>query len=111
MKSSKKEDYQKQKCLWLRKAKSRLNFVKNFVINICLTTKHIFFKIVKFIYSNFTIIIYSTLSILFLVLLIILVIKDRMGEVDTALKYILLPVYIYSSLFSGRIASKKYNIK
>ena len=111
MKSSKKEDSQKKKYLWLRKAKAKLNFVRIFLINICITTKQIIIRIVRFIYRNFTIIIYSALSILFLVLLVMLVIRDRMGEVDTALKYILLPVYIYSSLFSGRIASKKIQHK
>lgn len=32
---------------------------------------------------------------------------ERMGEVDTALKYILFPIYSFSALFSGRMAKNK----
>ena len=80
-------------------------------MNIFRSIKNGFLKFVKFILRNFTIILYLSLSILFFTLLIILVIQDRMGEVDTALKYVLLPLYIFSALFSGRIASKKIEHK
>lgn len=76
-----------------------------------MTIKNALFGFAKFILRNFTVILYLFLSMLFFALLIILVIQDRMGEADTALKYILLPLYIFSALFSGRIASKKLSIK
>lgn len=89
------------------KFKSLFKYLKKIILNIFWSIKNGFLKFVKFILRNFTIILYLSLSILFFTLLIILVIQDRMGEVDTALKYVLLPLYIFSALFSGRIASKK----
>lgn len=93
------------------KHQSLLKFVRNLILNIFNTIKNRFLKFAKFILRNFTIILYLSLSILFFTLLIVLVIQDRMGEVDTALKYVLLPLYIFSALFSGRIASKKIEHK
>lgn len=85
--------------------------LRKLILNVFCIIKNGFLRFAKFILQNFSIILYLSLSILFLVLLIILVIQDRMGEVDIALKYVLLPLYIFSALFSGRIASKKLSIK
>lgn len=81
--------------------------LQKLILNMSRVIKNVFLRFAKFILRNFSIILYLSLSILFFALLIILVIQDKMGEVDTALKYVLLPLYIFSALFSGRIASKK----
>lgn len=85
--------------------------LRKLILNVFCIIKNGFLRFAKFILQNFSIILYLSLSILFFVLLIILVIQDRMGEVDIALKYVLLPLYIFSALFSGRIASKKIQHK
>lgn len=94
-----------------RKLQFLLKLLKGLMLNIFKIIKNSFLKFIKFVLRNFTIILYLVLSILFFSLLILLVIQDRMGEVDTALKYVLLPMYIFSALFSGRIASKKIQHK
>ena len=85
--------------------------LQKLILNMSRVIKNVFLRFAKFILRNFSIILYLSLSILFFALLIILVIQDKMGEVDTALKYVLLPLYIFSALFSGRIASKKIEHK
>lgn len=95
----------------MKKTQFLLDFLKKLILNALNTVKNVFIKFTKFIFRNFTIILYLLLSILFFALLILLVIQDRMGEVDTALKYVLLPLYIFSAIFSGRIASKKIEHK
>ena len=95
----------------VEKIKSLFRNFKNLILNIFRAIKNGFLRFSKFILRNFSIIIYLSLSALFFALLIILVVQDRMGEVDTALKYVLLPLYIFSTLFSGRIASKKIEHK
>ena len=97
-------------CL-VEKILSLFKHFKNLILNIFKAIKNGFLRFLKFILRNFSIIIYLSLSALFFALLIILVVHDRMGEVDTALKYVLLPLYIFSALFSGRIASKKIEHK
>lgn len=94
-----------------RKLQFLLKLLRGLMLNIFKIIKNSFLKFIKFVLRNFTIILYLVLSILFFSLLILLVIQDRMGEVDTALKYVLLPMYIFSALFSGRIASKKIQHK
>ena len=85
--------------------------LQKLILNMSRVIKNVFLRFAKFILRNFSIILYLSLSILFFSLLIILVIQDKMGEVDTALKYVLLPLYIFSALFSGRVASKKIEHK
>jgi len=95
----------------VEKIQSLFKHFKNLILNIFRAIKNGFLRFAKFILRNFSIILYLSLSALFFALLIILVVQDRMGEVDTALKYVLLPLYIFSALFSGRIASKKIEHK
>lgn len=95
----------------VKKFQSLYKPLKKLILNILRTIKNGLLIFAKFILRNFSIILYLLLSILFFALLIILVIQDKMGEVDTALKYVLLPLYIFSALFSGRIASKKIEHK
>ena len=109
--SNKNKKFKKMVLCSVEKIKSLFRNFKNLILNIFRAIKNGFLRFSKFILRNFSIIIYLSLSALFFALLIILVVQDRMGEVDTALKYVLLPLYIFSTLFSGRIASKKIEHK
>lgn len=81
--------------------------IKDRVCLIFRLIKRIILKVIKFTVDNFTIIMYVGFSLLFWILLIMLIFYERMGEVDTALKYILFPIYSFSALFSGRMAKNK----
>lgn len=81
--------------------------IKDRVCLIFRLIKRIILKVIKFTVENFTIIMYVGFSLLFWALLIMLIFYERMGEVDTALKYILFPIYLFSALFSGRMAKNK----
>lgn len=83
------------------------NGLKKIILTIWKRMKKLFSISIEFFIENFTIIIYVIFSLLFIALLIMLIFFDRMGEVDTALKYILLPIYLFSALFSGRVAKNK----
>ena len=81
--------------------------IKDRVCLIFRLIKRIISNVIKFTVDNFTIIMYVGFSLLFWILLIMLIFYERMGEVDTALKYILFPIYSFSALFSGRVAKNK----
>lgn len=66
-------------------------------------------KITRFLSRILPIVLFLCLTVFFVLALVLLVYYDKMGEVDTAFKYILIPVYVFSALFSGRLA--KQNIK
>lgn len=67
-------------------------------------------KFILFVYHNPSILLFAVLTVAFLALLILLIIFDRMGEVDTALKYVLFPIYTFSALISG-IATKETAVR
>lgn len=83
------------------------NIFKNIVKKSRYKLKNAFFKTLKFITDYFSIVLFSVLSLGFLIALITLVYFDKMSEVDTALKYVLVPVYIFSAIISGNLATRK----
>ncbi len=68
-----------------------------------------FIKTFRFLSKILPIVLFLCLTVFFILALVLLVYYDKMGEVDTAFKYMLIPIYIFSALFSGRLA--KQNIK
>jgi len=87
--------------------KYRGDVMKNIVKKSRYKLKNAFFKTLKFFTDYFSIILFSVLSLGFLIALITLVYFDKMSEVDTALKYVLVPVYIFSAIISGNLATRK----
>lgn len=66
-------------------------------------------KFVKGLLRLLPIILFICLTVFFIIFLIALIYYERMAEFDTALKYLLIPVYVFSALITGRLA--KDNIK
>ena len=83
------------------------NVVKKILKTVGNSIKKLFYNVLLFLVKYWTLIVFTLLTILFVAILVVLICYDRMGEVDTAIKYLLVPIYIFSAVFSGRIATQK----
>lgn len=96
------------KCL-LISGFNRTKIIRSYLKRFGLWLVKSLFKVARFLSKVLPIVLFICLTVFFIYALVLLVYYDRMGEVDAALKYILIPVYIFSAIFSGRLA--KQNIK
>ena len=68
-------------------------------------------RMLLWVNRGLSIVLYLTLTVIFVCLLGFLVYENRMNEVDVAMRYLLIPVYVFSILFSASIAKRKIEFR
>ena len=61
----------------------------------------------RFLKKNYSPIIYIILSVLFIGFIVLMIIKNKMSEIDVSIKYIVFPLYIITSIIFGETARYK----
>lgn len=63
--------------------------------------------IVKFFKNYFSLTIYILLSLLWIGFVIWMIIENKMSEIDSSMKYMLIPLYLITSILFGEVAKNK----